>query len=226
MTIQSEPISPSRTVAEIAATRPGASRVFHRFGLDFCCGGHVPLGTACAGARVDLDQVLAELENEAARTECSEDWNSRPLDALIDHLVDHYHADHRVELPRLIEMARKVEEVHAGNPSRPQGLADLLTRQMYELEAHMQKEEQVAFPLIREAQARRAAVPIQVLEEEHRDQGEYLQRLRAKTKSFTPPSEACGTWRALYTELAALERDLMEHIHLENNILFPRALRG
>ena len=123
-------------------------------------------------------------------------------------------------------MATKIEAVHADKPACPRGLAATLTRIETELEDHMQKEEQVLFPLIRTGRGSQAATPIGVLESEHRDHGRNLERLRELTDGYTIPAEACNTWHALYLGLDQLERDLMQHIHLENNVLFPRSLHG
>jgi len=228
VTTTRQPIQPDQTVGQLASTLSGASRVFYHHGLDFCCGGHVSLAEACASAGLDVDSVIAEIEAEAdqSRTGSFERWDERPLPEVIDHILAQFHEPHRRELPRLLEMARKVEEVHADKSTCPHGLAALLDRMSEEMELHMQKEEQVLFPLLRNGQGRMAAMPIQVMEEEHRDHGKNLERLRDLTDDYTPPPEACDTWKALYLGLAELERELMEHIHTENNILFPRALRG
>lgn len=227
-TSQSSPpvLSGDRTLGQLAASHAGASRVFHRHGLDFCCGGAVSLAEAAAANGLDVELLLDELRAEAERPDGFERWNERPLDELIDHLLEHFHEAHREEVPRLLAMARKVEEVHADKPTCPRGLAAHLERMSAELEEHMQKEEQILFPMVRAGRGRAAMMPIQVMEQEHRDHGANLERLRALTDDYTPPAEACGTWTALYLGLAELERDLMEHIHTENNILFPRALRS
>jgi len=220
------PIDADQSVGQLASTLPGASRVFHRHGLDFCCGGHVNLGEACASAGLDVDAVISEIGAETKEALDFERWDERPLPEVIDHILERFHEPHRRELPRLVEMARKVEEVHAEKASCPRGLAEHLERMGEEMELHMQKEEQVLFPLLRKGGGAMAAMPIQMMEREHRDHGRNLEQLRALTSDHTPPPEACGTWKALYLGIAELERELMEHIHTENNILFPRALRG
>ena len=116
--------------------------------------------------------------------------------------------------------------MHADKADRPRGLAEHLARLADELEQHMQKEEQVLFPLIRAGRGAIAATPVQVLEHEHKDHALNLAHTRALAHDFVPPESACNTWRALYLGLEQLERDLMQHIHLENNVLFPRALRS
>ena len=222
----SEPITPQTTLADLAATRAGASRVFYRHDLDFCCHGRVSLAEACSKRKLDVDGLIRAIEAEAPLASDFQRWDAEPLPKLIEHLLEHFHAAHRAELPRLLEMARKVERVHAEKESCPRGLAEHLERIAEELESHMQKEEQVLFPLILSGQGRRAGMPIQVMEEEHADHGRNLERLRELTRTFTSPAEACGTWRALYLGLAELDEILRQHIHLENNVLFPRALRG
>lgn len=219
-------IHPGLSVGQLASTLAGASRVFHRHGLDFCCGGQVSLAEACGAGGLDPAAILAEIEAEADNAVDFERWDAKPLPEVIDHVLERFHEPHRQELPRLIAMAEKVEQVHADKDACPHGLAAHLARMRDEMELHMRKEEQVLFPLLRDGHGRAATVPIQVMEQEHRDHGTNLERLRELTNAYTPPAEACGTWRALYIGLAELERDLMQHIHIENNILFPRALRG
>ncbi|MCY2959093.1 MAG: iron-sulfur cluster repair protein YtfE [Planctomycetota bacterium] len=226
MTTTTGTITPHTTLADLAATRAGASRVFYRHGLDFCCHGRVSLADACAKAQLSVDALVRELEAETSIQTDFRRWDEQPLADLIQHLLDQYHAAHRAELPRLLEMARKVEKVHADKSSCPRGLADHLDRVGEELEAHMQKEEQVLFPMLLAGRGRSASMPIQIMEEEHEDHGRNLARLRELTHDFTPPEEACGTWRALYLGLHELDELLMQHIHLENNVLFPRALRS
>jgi regulator of cell morphogenesis and NO signaling len=226
MTTADQPIHADQTVAELASTRSGASRVFHRHGLDFCCGGHVSLADACTPAGLDVDALIAEIQAEATKPGSFERWDEHPLPDVIDHILTRFHEPHREELPRLLAMARKVEDVHGAKPTCPKGLADHLQRMHAELEEHMQKEEQILFPMLRAGRGRMAAMPVGVMEEEHRDHGKNLERLRELTNGYTPPAEACGTWTALYLGLAEFEREIMEHIHTENNILFPRALRS
>lgn len=226
MTTTTDPITPRTTLSDLAATRAGASRVFYRHGLDFCCHGQVSLAEACAAKAIALDELVRELEAEQPAHADFRRWDERPLHELIEHLVDRYHAAHRAELPRLLEMARRVEKVHAKRPDCPRELAALIARMSDELEEHMQKEEQVLFPMILAGRGRSAAMPVQVLEDEHVDHGQNLALVREMTNGFAPPADACGTWRALYLGLRDLDEELMQHIHLENNVLFPRALRS
>src|SRR5688572_21196623 len=166
-----EPITPQTTLAELAATRAGASRVFHRHGLDFCCQGRVSLAEACARKQLAVDEIARAIEDETPRTLDFRRWDEAGLPELIEHVLERFHAAHRAELPRLLAMARKVEAVHGEKPECPRGLHAHLEHIAEELESHMQKEEQILFPLILSGRGRMAAAPIQVMEEEHVDHG-------------------------------------------------------
>ena len=214
------------TLAELATTLPAASRVFHRHGLDFCCKGGRRLADACAARGLDPAAILAEVEDTARAATGAVRWDEQPMADLIQHIISRYHEPLRVELPRLLTMAEKVERVHGDKPACPRGLASLLAGMHAELIQHLDKEEQVLFPIILGGAGALASAPIRVMLREHEDAGETLARIRASTGDFTPPAGACATWRALYLGLAELEIELMEHIHLENNVMFPRVLRG
>ncbi|MBN2575907.1 MAG: iron-sulfur cluster repair protein YtfE [Deltaproteobacteria bacterium] len=219
-------MSTEPTLADLVATNPSAAKVFQRYGLDYCCGGKQSLKEACAAGRVDADTVLRELA--AAETGGGDEvrWAERPIDQLIEHILDRYHAPLRAELPRLVDLARQVERVHADKPDRPDGLADLLADVYAAVTSHLAKEEQILFPLIRSGRGQNAYMPVQVMVQEHEDHGQNLRRIRKLTNNLKLPDYACASWRELYRALGELEVDLMDHIHLENNILFPRALAG
>lgn len=151
------------------------------------------------------------------------DWRSADSDALIDHILTRYHAIHRQQLPELVRMARRVEHVHGAKESCPRGLADLLVAIHQELESHMQKEEQILFPMLRRGLGAQAQGPIAVMRHEHDDHGASLEQIMTLTDGITPPAGACNTWRALYAGLREFREDLTQHIHLENNLLFERA---
>jgi regulator of cell morphogenesis and NO signaling len=214
--------SPLVTLAELAIEHPAASRVFQKHGLDFCCQGRRSLESACADRGLDAPSILAEIE---ASTNTPRNVAAESTEALIAHLVDHYHRRARAELAELVTMAAKVERVHAKREACPRGLAEHLARVHGELLLHMAKEERVLFPLLLGGQGGLHA-PVQVMEAEHRDHARYLARSRELAHDFVPPPGACATWRALYLRLSEFERELMEHVHLENHVLFPRALGG
>lgn len=215
---------PHETLADIAVARPAASRVFYRHGLDFCCHGGRPIAEACAERGLDPERVLAEITAEEEASDAGVRWAERPLAELVDHIVDHYHRRLREELPQLVEMAQKVERRHAEKQSCPHGLAEILSTAHHAVVDHLFKEEQILFPMIRAGRGAHAAAPIHVMEVEHDDHAANLRRIRTLTADLEAPPEACATWQALYLRLGQLEQELMEHIHLENNVLFRRAL--
>jgi len=212
-------------VGHIAAEHPAATRVFHRFGIDFCCGGGKPLREACEARDVDPDTVLSAIREELRDGKTDETcWVSADLNSLIDHILTAYHKPLNEELVRLDEMTKKVASVHHEKDERLTELRSLFVGLKAELGAHMMKEEQILFPMIRQGQGESAGGPISVMEHEHDSAGEALRKIRALTDEFQAPEEACNTWRAMLHGLEAMERELHLHIHLENNILFPRAL--
>ena len=212
------------TLANLAITRPGATRVFLANGLDFCCGGRRPLKEACAEKGLDPETILRAIAVADQDGGDLTRWANRSTAELATFIVDHYHARLRTEIPELILLADKVEQVHADKASCPRGLAAQLHTIHAAVLDHLAKEEQILFPLIRAGRGRGAGGPIHVMEQEHEDHGRSLARLRELTADLTAPPEACPTWRALYLRLGRLADELMEHIHLENNVLFPRAL--
>jgi len=221
MTVSTAPLL-DKSLGDIAIRLAGATRVFRQYKLDYCCGGHVSLAEALNAKALDAGPVLDALASLTPDEPVS-DWSNASKSELIDHVYNRYHLTHRQQLPELLNMARRVETVHGDKPDCPVGLADHLTHMTHELEGHMQKEEQILFPMLRNGLVQQAAGPIHVMQNEHDDHGEALDRLMALTNDMTPPVGACNTWRALYTGLEALRHDLMEHIHLENNVLFKIA---
>jgi len=217
---------PNASLAQIAIDSPAAPGVFLRHGLDFCCHGQRSLAEACNEKGLDPQAIIGELETAAAPQGVAARLKDRPLAEIVDFIVETYHAPLRRDLPGIIDLAAKVERVHADKPTCPRGLASHLGDVLAGVESHMAKEEQILFPLIRAGRGAMALMPIKVMMAEHEDHGEGLRLTRELTGDLVPPPEACTSWRALYAELGRLEAELMEHIHLENNILFPRALNG
>lgn len=219
-------ITSDTRVGQLAAEHPLATRVFARHGIDFCCGGGVPLGKVCADKGLDAPAVIAEIQHELGDGGAdAKRWDQAPLTELIGHILTAYHAPLREELPRLDGMARKVLEVHRDkDPEGFTALVEVFAGLRAELEQHMAKEEQILFPMVMQGRGAGAGAPIAVMIHEHENAGAALRKLRELTNDYTVPAEACNTWRALWHGLAALESDLHDHIHLENNILFPRAL--
>ena len=212
------------TLAELAVKQPAASKVFQRYRLDFCCHGNRPLREACDEYGLVPESVLAEIESEGRNCGEVSRWEERPLSELTAYIVDYYHRRLREELPLLVAMASRVEQVHREKAACPRGLASRLEFMHAAVLDHLFKEEAVLFPMIEAGAGSRAAAPVHMMEIEHEDHGESLQAIRKLTSNFSLPPEACATWTALYGRLEEFETELMEHIHLENNILFRRAL--
>ena len=209
-----------RTLAEIAATLPGATGVFRQRKLDFCCGGRTALAQAATERGIDLGELLADLDGVAALRLLAE--RPEEMAELIDLIETRYHAAHRREVPERIRLARRVETVHKDHPKVPRGIAALLERMSGELEVHIKKEELILFPMMRRGGHPMIAQPIAAMLAEHDDHGANLRELEALTNDFAAPDDACPTWRALYVGTRKLADDLMEHIHTKNNVLFPR----
>jgi len=230
-------ITEKTTVGEVATNVPASIPVFQKYGIDFCCGGAKTLGEACRDRGVTATGVLDEVKQAQQKPEHLQaaDWTSESLGSLIDHILEKHHGYLWKDLPRLAAMLDKVIEVHGPKHSdslRP--LEKLYTGLRQELEQHMAKEENILFPLIRqmeEAHTGRGRMPefpvggpIQVMEMEHEAAGNALAQMRQVTSGYQAPEDACATYRGLLEGLKSLEADLHEHIHLENNILFPRTL--
>jgi len=220
-------IQTTQALGELATLYPGATLTFLRHRLDFCCGGRRSLGDACDALGLNTSAVIAELEALAATDSGNDRWDLQPTRELVAHILVRYHASLRLDLPALIAAAEKVERVHASRSACPRGLADHLHRVYVSLLEHMSKEEEVLFPaLLSGTHGAALQMPIHVMTQEHDDHGVHLKRTRELADDFQAPEDACGTWRALYDGLAKLEAELMEHIHLENNVLFPRAVQA
>jgi regulator of cell morphogenesis and NO signaling len=213
-----------QSLGQLACDIPGATRTFHAFNLDFCCGGRQSLREAALGKGLDPVVIADALHALQDAGETQHDWRNEPEELLIAHILARYHARHREQLPELIRLARRVEQVHGARSTCPNGLADHLRDMQQELEGHMLKEEQVLFPMLQQGLGPQAAPPIQVLRFEHDQHGQALEKMLALTNNITPPADACNTWRALYRGLLEFRDDLMQHIHLENNVLFIKAL--
>jgi regulator of cell morphogenesis and NO signaling len=227
-------IVPATTVAAIATEHPAAIKVFQRHGIDFCCGGKRPLAEACAERNVSAERVIGEIESVLAPRDELRDWRQAPLADLAQYIVERYHETLRDELPRLSFMTDKVNRVHGARwPEMIPPLASTFEELRRELESHMEDEEASLFPAVVALEARAGAPAaatgdfgstIEELEREHEHAGRLLERMHALTGGFTPPAEACNTFRGLFHGLAQLTADMHVHVHLENNLLFPRAI--
>lgn len=213
-----------QSLGSIACEIPGATRIFYANKLDFCCGGGLSLQDAAQKRGIDPAAIAAELESLSTQQSDAEDWRLASDAALIEHILGRYHARHREQLPELIRLASRVEQVHGQREDCPEGLTELLHYLQQELESHMLKEEHVLFPALLDGAGQRAAGPISVMRSEHEEHASAIRRLLELTEQITPPRDACNTWRALYRGLDEFVQDFMQHIHLENNLLFSNAL--
>lgn len=227
-------LSPQTTVAEIVTERPSLSRLFEKLGIDYCCGGKLPLAEACAQKGLDAATVLATIEAaQSVQAEPGANPATMSLTELCDHIVQNHHEYLRQELPRLDFLTGKVANAHGENHPWVLDAARVFGAMQQELTQHMMKEERVLFPAIRDMEAGRPPQspcgshlegPVTVMIQEHEMVGEALESLHTMSSGYTPPEDACNTFRAMLEALSELEMDLHEHIHKENNILFPRAL--
>ncbi len=212
-------LSQDSTVGAIAAVLPGAAEVFRQSGISFCCGGAVSLAEAATRQGIAPDALLAQLQalQDAAGRDVPSD-----TPAMIAHILSRYHDTHRSELESLIPLAQRVERVHGDHEDAPLGLAEALIALHDELDSHMQKEEQVLFPMMLQGGNPMIGHPIAVMRDEHGDTLKLLTRIEHVTHGLALPQGACGSWTALYTGVRKLSDDLVAHIHLENTVLFPR----
>jgi len=226
----------SPTVRELAAVNPSAARIFERFGIDYCCGGEKSLAEACTAARVNLDEVKIALETPAPETK-DRDWQKASLAELVAHIVAKHHQFTREEIARLTPLIAKVEGVHGQNHPEINEVQGLFRGLAQEMTMHMMKEEHMLFPYIEQLEkavnrgARPAPPmfgtvqnPVRMMMMEHDSSGEALRRIRELTGGYAAPVDACVSYQTLYKALQDFEADLHQHIHLENNILFPRAV--
>jgi len=213
-----------QTLGNLACLIPGATRVFRQYKLDFCCGGNTSLRDAASQRALDAQAIAEQLAALGGHSDTQPDWCNEPAGTLIEHILERFHERHREQFPELIRLANRVEQVHGNKADCPVGLAEHLWNMQQELESHMLKEEQILFPMLqRGMKLPQSQGPIAVMRFEHDQHGAALERMAELTNDITPPENACNTWRALYRGLEELRDDLMQHIHLENNILFANA---
>jgi regulator of cell morphogenesis and NO signaling len=227
--------SQTQTIGELVRDNPARARVFETLGIDYCCGGKVPLDSACREHNLDPEQVQRQLDEiDAEVPDTGEGYATMSLTDLADHVESRHHAYLREELPRIEYLAGRVANAHGERDPRLVRVRDILASFSAEMLDHMAKEEQVLFPSIRELESGDApasfgfgsiANPIRQMEADHDNSGDALAQVRELTDGFASSSAACNTHLALLDALVTLERDTHEHVHKENNILFPSAIR-
>ncbi len=234
-------IATTKTVRELALEVPEATRIFEKLGIDYCCGGGKSLDEACAASNISVDEVLDSLElaEQTARAiRKDRNWQAEPLADLVAHINSTHHKYTREEIARLGPLFDKVVSVHGQNHPELAHLRATFRGLSQELTMHMMKEEAVLFPYIvrmEEAVIQKEPVlpspfgsvqnPVAMMLHEHDSAGDALRAMRQASAAYTPPADACVSYQTLYKALAVFEADLHQHIHLENNILFPRAIQ-
>jgi len=227
----------NQTVREIVVENPAAVRVFESLGIDYCCGGKLPLEEACTRARVPVARAVEMLgqAQSSGSTDEVRNWAEAPIAQITLHIVNRHHGYIRLEAPRIQGLLEKVESRHGAGHPEITSIKEIFSALTQELFTHMLKEERILFPYIESMDAPRGGVmpsacfgtvrnPIQNMLADHDDAGELLANMKSLSNGYTPPPDACPTYHALYRGLEEFERDLHHHIHLENNILFPRAV--
>ena len=225
-----------KTVRDLASRNPSAARTFESFGIDYCCGGERSLAQACSAAKVSVEEVMRALEQTPAKGD-DRDWQAASLTELVKHSIEKHHAYVRAEIPRLIALLAKVVRVHRLNHVELEKIEFSFLALAEELTLHLLKEERMLFPYIEQledaAKSGRRPVPamfgtvrnpVRMMAMEHDSAGELLRKMREVTNGYTVPEDGCMSYRLLYRALPEFEADLHEHIHLENNILFLRAI--
>lgn len=225
------------SVGMLVAEQPLRAAVFDSFGIDYCCGGKQTLAAACERGGIVTDTVIASLVDSDAKVEVgqsAQNWLNASLTELADHIEQTHHVYLKSELPRIQALADKVAKVHGVREPRLVKVAAIFSAMSEELLEHTAKEELVLFPFMRllnqgkgrpNAPFSTVAKPVTCLESEHDDAGAALMQLRQLTDQYVPPEGACASWQALLAGLAHLDQDLRIHIHKENSILFPLAVK-
>lgn len=233
-------ISSEMTVREVAALVPESTRLFETLKIDYCCGGNRPLTEACASAGVEVDNVMAQLSalgKSGAGDTATPDFQKLSLTELITHILETHHVFTKAEMRRIQALVEKVIGAHGANHPELLTVGELFQRLCVDLNPHMFKEEQVLFPYIvamDQAETKDQPIPfapfgtvknpIRMMMTEHDTAGDILRKLRAVTSDYRVPSDGCISYQTLYQALEGFEKDLHQHIHLENNVLFPKAV--
>lgn len=226
------PFSIDTPIKEIVQIIPRSTDIFKHHSIDFCCGGNKPLKEALSNREVSEEEImglLVQLHHSSSASSSEQDWSTGKLSDLIDHIIKHHHNYLKEELPQLSQLLTRVRTVHGDNNPELIEIHRLFHTLKTDLEDHTEKEEKIVFPTIRQLeQSNNAddALPtydkIIELEKEHAGAGDILTKLRTLSSNYHPPEGACTTYLVSFRRLKALQEDLFDHIHLENNILFPR----
>jgi regulator of cell morphogenesis and NO signaling len=224
----------TKSLAQIVQSNHQSAAVFEKYHLDFCCKGKRPLWQACTEQQVPVDEIVVELENVMQKDTSGSkiNFDKLSLTQLSDYIIGTHHVYVKQELPQIFAYLQRVASKHGSRHPEMLKVFDLFTEVKDELEQHMQKEEMILFPRIKELEHSGTGhqpeaylqAPIAVMEHEHDKAGRLLEEIRILTADYNPPADACTTYRLSFAALKAFEMDLHQHVHLENNILFPKAL--
>ena len=217
----------NKTVREIAGQHADSYKIFHKYGIDFCCGGKRLLSDVCEEKGIELSAIANDFTALEETSSDQKDWNTETLENLINHIVDTHHQYLRDDLPRLFHLTQKVASRHGERDTHLYKVLETFASMANELLAHIEKEEKILFPMIIEMEktsdiSPQIMMPILAMEAEHEEAGAALEELDRLTESYTIKPNMCASYQALYVGLKQLEEDLKLHIHKENNILFPR----
>jgi len=230
-------LTTQNTLAEIVKTDFRSARIFENYNLDFCCKGNRALAEACNEKKLNADEILSEVTKVCTDKSSEKDSSNWKIDELAHHILNTHHVYVKKMLPVILAHTQKVSEVHGSNHPEVIEIANIFGQIFEELGSHLMKEERMLFPVILELTELEKTNskmdvspfgsiqnPINVMEREHVEAGDGFYRIRELSNNYNPPGEACTTYKVLYQELSEFEQDLHTHIHLENNILFPKAV--
>ena len=217
----------NKTVREIAGQHTDSYKIFHKYGIDFCCGGKRLLSDVCEEKGIEISEIANDFVALEKTPSDQKDWNTETLENLINHIVDTHHQYLQDDLPRLFHLIQKVASRHGERDAHLYKVLEIFVSMANELLAHIEKEERVLFPMIVEMEktgdiSPQILMPILAMEAEHEEVGKALEELDRLTESYAIKPNMCASYQALYVGLKQLEEDLKLHIHKENNILFPR----
>ncbi|EAR01828.1 iron-sulfur cluster repair di-iron protein [Maribacter sp. HTCC2170] len=230
-------ITENKTVGETVTENIKTAHIFKKYGIDFCCGGGISINKACEKKNVDFSKLVEELQL-VDKTQKAYDYDKWELGFLIDHIVNIHHAYVTESIPLILQYSARVAEVHGHHYKEVIEINTLFGEVSIELKAHLKDEETILFPYVKQmvkaekeetriglADFGSVSNPIKTMFEEHEGAGDAFKKIAQLTNNYTPPQDACNTFRALYAKLEEFEQDLHQHIHLENNILFPKAIQ-
>lgn len=223
----------NKTIAEIVAQNFQTAAIFNKYGIDFCCGGKKSLKNVCDEKSLNITTLIDELNRVSTRTNNAENYNAWSLTFMIDYIVQVHHQYIYDSIPIIKQYADKVTSVHGHKHPELEIIRNLFYEVAHQLETHLPKEEQILFPFIKKAEANNdvhsATIgniqnPIKMMEIEHEHVGDIFHKIASLTNHYKIPNDACNTYQVYFLKLEEFDNDLHKHVHLENNILFPKAI--